>query len=194
MPVCEKHGTFYHGFCHDCNQEKIQQWRADDKKKKADARKLGKKLQKRLVPNNERERLKKTLQANWRRLIYPVYKKMGYADFCWICGRRFVAGTGNKLYSAHVSHYYAKSHVYQLWCDPVNSGICCYGCNVDKPEIVAAMEPMIIKVWGQERFDKLKSDMEYWLNRINMGLERRYPSTEWLMSMVVDVKNIKILS
>lgn len=148
--------------------------------------------------NNDMENAKRNLQVNWRKIIYPYYLKKGLADFCWICKKPFLKGVSNKLYSAHVAHYYSKAHLYFLWIDPVNSGICCYRDNVDRPETVAAMEPMIIEAWGQQRFDDLRGRAEKYLDLINKGVDekgflvRKKPTLEWYKAEIIKTKNLII--
>lgn len=191
MPLCEKHGEVYKegDFCHSCNQENIAIWKKSEKDKKEKTKKYSQAVHRRLSPNNEREKLKALLQFHWRKKIFPYYERKGLTSYCWINpNHRFHPGLKGRLFSAQVSHYYAKSHIYQLWTDPVNSGICCYDCNVNKPHIVAAMEPMMIQVWGQQRFDDLKGQMEIYLDRINKGIDRRHPSKEWFEGMILETR------
>jgi hypothetical protein len=195
MPVCDEHGIFFNegGFCPSCNSDKISLWKKSEKEKAQHRKKYEATAQRRLSQNHERKNLKASLQYHWRKKIFPYYEKLKLTDFCWINKEhRFHPDIKGRLYSAQVSHYYAKSHLYQLWCDPVNSGICCYRCNVDKPEIVAAMEPMMVEVWGKQRIDDLKGNAEMYLERINKGIDRKYPKDEWFMGMIALVKKMKI--
>lgn len=189
MPTCEKHGEYYERFCHSCNQELIKLAKEDHKNKLQKNKKYFSANKRRLRVNNDREKLKQSLQYYWRKVIFPFYEKKGLTSFCWINPQhRFHPDLKGRLYSAQVSHYYAKSHIYQLWTDEVNSGICCYDCNVNKPEIVSSMEPMIIQVWGQQRFDDLRGRMEIYLDRINRGIDRKRPTDEWLIAMIAETK------
>lgn len=192
MPVCTKHGEFYKDYCHSCNAENIklakESHRADKKKKNVFGRtyKVSEK-------SNDREKLKRKLQAEWRKVIFPFYEKKGLTSFCWITGKRLINQKGaNRLYGAQVSHFYAKSEIWQLWCDPVNSGICSYSANVDNPSWVASMKGMMVKVWGKERVEDLERRAEEFNIRIKAGLDSRYPSEEWMLYMIEECKKMVI--
>lgn len=200
MPVCEVHGSFYKegSFCNECNREKISAWKASVKESKGKEKKYYQAVKRRISPNHDREKLKAKLQYHWRAKIFPFYQKKGLTSFCWIDRKPFLQGVTNRLYTAQVSHYYAKSHLYQLWTHPVNSGICCYRHNVDKPETVAAMEPMMIEVWGQQRFDDMRGEAARYLEWINKGLDdeghlvRRHPSDQWFIDEIAKTKKMVI--
>lgn len=200
MPVCEVHGSFYKegSFCNECNREKISAWKASVKESKGKEKKYYQAVKRRISPNHDREKLKAKLQYHWRAKIFPFYQKKGLTSFCWIDRKPFLQGVTNRLYTAQVSHYYAKSHLYQLWTHPVNSGICCYRHNVDKPETVAAMEPMMIEVWGQQRFDDMRGEAARYLEWINKGLDdeghlvRRHPSDQWFIDEISKTKKMVI--
>lgn len=195
MPLCEIHGEIYKqgGMCNSCSRQNYLDWKESHKKAQQQKKKYTQALNRKLSPNHDREKAKALLQFHWRKKIFPYYEKLGLTRYCWINpSHRFHPEMKGRLYSAQVSHYYAKSHIYQLWTDPVNSGICCYHCNVDKPEIVAAMEPMIIETWGQQRFDDMKGRMEMYLDRINKGIDRKYPTLEWFHGMILETKKMVI--
>lgn len=206
MPLCEKHGEFFREgrTCHSCNQQNIMDWKAGYKANKQKEKKYGSTKKQAIMASDkseqydEREKLKAKLQAEWRKKVFPYYKSKGLTDFCWVNRHPFLKGVKNKLYAAHVSHYYAKSHIYQLWTHPVNSGICCYNHNIDKPETVAAMKGMIVEVWGQQRFDDMCGEAEMYLDWINKGVDNKgklvlkYPSTQWLIDKIEETKKMVI--
>lgn len=200
MPVCEVHGSFYKegSFCNECNRAKISEWKASVKESKGKEKKYYQAVKRRISPNHDREKLKAKLQYHWRAKIFPFYQKKGLTSFCWIDRKPFLQGVTNRLYTAQVSHYYAKSHLYQLWTHPVNSGICCYRHNVDKPETVAAMEPMMIEVWGQQRFDDMRGEAARYLEFINKGVDdeghlvRRHPTDQWFIDEIAKTKKMVI--
>lgn len=191
MRVCEKHGIAYNDFCRSCNQENIKEWRLVEKSKKQKERSFKKKKEWRIKPNNKRENLKKRLQSAWRAKIFPFYKKLGLTGRCWICGKAVLEGVKG-LYSSQVSHYYAKSQVYQLWSHPVNSGICCYGCNVDRPHTVTAMETKMIEVWGEKNVANLKDEHDLYKHAIDIGAYKKHPPEEWFFFEIDSVKNMDL--
>lgn len=216
MPTCTKHGIWSPPgrICNFCNQENIAAWKQSEKEKKQVATKFQKALQRKIKPKPviyipgvlvakplimDRTKLKNELQRQWRKKIFPFYDKKGLTNRCWIDpNHKFFKKMKGQLYSAQVSHYYAKSHIYQLWTHKVNSGICCYHCNVDKPHIVAAMAPMMIQVWGDKLFAELECEMEVHLDSINKGMDdegnlvTKQPSTTWLLDEIEKVKNMTI--
>ena len=201
MPQCSIHPDTYYTpgrTCQKCSDQNYEEWKTSIRAGKDKEKKYAKAIKRRISPNHDREKLKANLQYNWRAKIFPFYQKKGLTSFCWIDRKPFLKGVTNRLYTAQVSHYYAKSHIYQLWTHPVNSGICCYRHNVDKPETVAAMEPMMIEVWGQQRFDDMKGEAAIYLEWINKGIDdeghlvRRNPSDQWFIDEIAKTKKMVI--
>jgi len=192
MPVCEKHGEFYKTFCNSCNQELIRLAKESARAAKKKQNVFGR-TYKVSQKSADRQKIKDKLQEAWRRVIYPFYEKKGLTSFCWITGNRLFKQKGvNRLWNPHVSHYYAKSKIWQLWCDPVNSGICSYDTNINNQSTVAEMEPMMIKVWGKERVDELKRKRDIYDLRIKTGQDPRFPPIDWMLSMIEECKKMKI--
>ena len=188
MNVCEKHGEIYQKFCHSCNQENIkiakESHKAQLKKKNTFGRTFA-------VSDRakDREKMKAKLQAAWRKVIFPYYKERGLTDYCWITGRRLIDQKGgNRLYGPQVSHFYDKATFWQLWCHPVNSGICSYSANVDNPHTVASMEAKMINVWGKEKVEELKYLRDMYDLKIKTGQHPRYPKDEWFAEMTSSLK------
>ena len=185
MSLCPLHHIFYTTYCPTCRQDAIKAWRASEKAKKQPT------VKKYTQSNPIRDRLKTRLQYAWRSIIYPYYQERGLTSRCWICERAIYERSGT-LFSGHVSHYYPKSKYWQLWTDPVNSGICCYSCNVAHPESVPAMQTKMIQVWGSEAVQALHQRQQAYDLRIKTSIDPRYPTTEWLQAMIKETKNMKL--
>lgn len=192
MPLCEKHTCFYTKFCHECNQENIKLVKEYHRKAKKKDNVFGR-TYKVSDKSKLRDKLKNKLQAEWRKVIYPFYKKRGLAERCWIQGTRIINQKGSsRFWTGQVSHFYGKGDIWQLWIDPVNSGICSYDTNINKQSIVARMEPMMVRVWGQERVDELKRKSEIYSFRIKTGQDPRFPPIDWLYASIEECKRMKL--
>lgn len=216
MPTCTTHPQIYYPegksciMCHREQEIKSRtitkaEWAKDVAAKKKEAQGKYTRFNRfvKLKPdgkvNNDLPNAQKKLQAEWRKKIFPFYEKKGLTSFCWINeNHKFHPGLKGHLYSAQVAHYYSKMHIYQLWTHPVNSGIACYKCNVDHPEIVAAMAPMIIQVWGQQRFDDMCGEAEKYLEWINKMVDdqghlvRKKPTLDWYNEEIIKTKKLII--
>lgn len=191
--VCTIHNAFYpRDKCHLCNEKDLQDAKRWEKEKKARNKKYEKAFSAKKTPNKYRQNLKTLLQVWWRRKLYPYYERLGLTKRCWICDKPFPQGVKHRLYVPHIAHFFAKSHLYQLWCEPENSGIACYSCNCDKPEIVAAMEPKMVEVWGKERIDAMKEKAKECDFRIKTLQDRRYPTNEWFLFQIEQVKKLSL--
>ncbi len=185
MAVCERHGLFYSDsqICGQC-------WREDQsvrtKERKAEMVFKGKRFSKPTTQKGiDRLKLKSKLQSAWSAYMKKVYREMGI-NYCFITGK---TTTQKGLFSLHVSHYYPKGQVWQLWCDPCNSGLTCYDQNINKPENATAMRSKLIEIWGKERMEELDQKEKYYRERIQQGLESKYPSDLWLMAMIKLLKS-----
>lgn len=54
------------------------------------------------------------------------------------------------------------------------------------------METMMIWVWGRDAVDALKDRKEALAFKINTGIIKKYPPTEWLQAMISETKNMKL--
>lgn len=184
--LCPHHHIFYTTYCPTCRQDDIKAWKASEKaKKQTTVKKYA------LKSDPMRDRLKARLQSAWRSVIYPYYRDLGLTSRCWICDRAIYEQAGS-LFAGHVSHYYPKAKYWQLWTDPVNSGICCYSCNVAHPETVPAMQRKMIQVWGPELVQHLHNRQQEYDLRIKATIDPRYPPTEWLRAMISETKKLKL--
>ena len=180
MAVCERHGLFYSDsqICGQC-------WREDQsvrtKERKAERVFKGKRFSKPTTQNGiDRLKLKSKLQSAWSAYMKKVYREMGI-QHCFITGK---TTTQKGLFSLHVSHYYPKGQVWQLWCDPCNSGLSVYDQNINKPENATAMRSKLVEIWGKEKMEELDAKEKYYRERIQQGLESKYPSDLWLIAMI----------
>ena len=147
MAVCERHGLFYSDsqICGQC-------WREDQsvrtKERKAERVFKVKKFSKPTTQKGiDRLKLKSKLQSAWSATMKKIYKEAGI-EYCFITGK---TTTQKGLFSLHVSHYYPKGQVWQLWCDPCNSGLTTYDQNINKPENATAMRSKLVEIWGEEK-------------------------------------------
>lgn len=180
MSLCPLHHIFYTTYCPTCRQDAIKAWKASEKAKKQTT------VKKYTIKSDPtRQRLKDQLQSEWRAVIFPYYQNLGLTSRCWIstCKNKLYLQSGS-IFAAHVSHYYDKGTYYHLWTDPVNSGICCPSCNINNKQKVADMETMMIWVWGRDAVDALKARKEALAFKINTGIIKKYPPTEWLQAMI----------
>lgn len=54
------------------------------------------------------------------------------------------------------------------------------------------METMMVRVWGREAVDNLKARKEALAFKINTGIIKKYPPTEWLRAMISETKKLKL--
>lgn len=178
MAVCERHGLFYSDsqICGQC-------WREDQVVKKSERKELNRfsKFSKPTTQKGiDRKKLKDKLQAAWSGYMKRVYKEMGI-EYCFITGK---TTTQKGLFSLHVSHYYPKGQVWQLWCDPCNSGLTCYDQNINKPENATAMRSKLVEIWGKEKMEELDAKEKYYRERIQQGLDTKHPTDIWIIGMI----------
>lgn len=180
MAVCERHGLFYNDsqICGQC-------WREDQsvkvKERKAERTFSKVKYSKPMTQKGiDRLKLKSKLQSAWSAYMKKVYKEMGI-EYCFITGK---TSTQKGLFSLHVSHYYPKGQVWQLWCDPCNSGLSVYDQNINKPENATAMRSKLVEIWGKEKMEELDAKEKYFRERIQQGLDTKHPTDIWIIGMV----------
>lgn len=192
--VCTVHNQYYKGDkCPACNAKDLSDARKWEREKKRGGKpSTYDRFKKYREKNKVRENLKSRLQVWWRKKIMELYTRLGVAKRCWICDKPFPVKSSHVMSSPHISHYYAKGSLYRLWCDPVNSGVLCYNHNVNKPETVVEMEPMMVKVWGQEAVDAMKKRAEEHSYNIKIGKDRRYPTNEWFLYQIEEVKKLQL--
>ncbi len=165
---------------------------AKQKEKKIAANNLVKELLKanpnaKIIKSNVKSRpqLKKELQDLWSKKMKAFYKEKNL----YICFIDNVKDNRKGLLGLHVSHYFAKSDLWPLWCDPVNSGLSTNDRNFNKPETVGLMRMKLVEIWGKEAFEDLEKRATEIKNKINMGLEKKYPPTDWLLASIQELKN-----
>lgn len=182
MPVCEKHPEQFLKQGQECNK---CLWLKHDKQKREDKIKVynSKKIIK-FGKANERTKLKLKLQSLVSARAKKLYKDKGFY-YCWIDG---IKNDRSGLFGLHVSHYFAKSDIWQLWDDPVNIGLSSYSRNVNRPETVALMRSMMVKVWGEEAVKDLEARADFYKNRINVGIDPKYPPDIWLIGKIEELK------
>ena len=186
MPICTKHGTYLNDDLTMCGQCWRELQSVKTAERKSERKQFGKFKKKFVVSEKTkaRDRLKKRLQDEWSKYMKEVYREMGLY-YCWITGHSTLK---KGIFGLHVSHYYAKGEIWQLWCDPVNSGLSIYDQNVNKPQNVTAMRHKMIEVWGEDRVKELDEKAEMYRNRIKAGIDPKYPTDIWLMGMIKEIK------
>lgn len=190
MPLCELHGIFYRPYqmCCKCGVKAYNEAKQKNKEEKAKqpkkllavSQKTGKQIK-----GKTRKQLKDELQALWSKK-FKAWAKSNNLYFDWITGSK---KEGKGLYSFHVSHYFCKSIYWMLWTNPANSGILSYDENVNKPQNIAAMRPMLIKVHGLEAIEsleKLQQECDY---KIKIGVYKSQPPIDWLLANIQELKN-----
>lgn len=188
MPNCEIHGTYFQDgqMCGSC-------WRMDQTAKialkKQERKQFGRFGQRRKMEVSEktkrRQRLLHELQRVWSRYMKHIYREMG-VYYCWIGGN---VNNASGLSGLHVSHYFPKGELWQLWCDPVNSGLSSFDYNVNKPETVGLMRRKMVEVWGPEAIADLEDRAEMYRQRIAAGMDPRRPTDIWIIGMIKEVKS-----
>ena len=188
MPNCP-HGNYIKDIedttsCSLCNTENYKKRKFV---KKSESIKLKSKFKN--IPKDEktknRDKLKTKLQALHSKKMKELYKEMG-VYYCWITGKSTLT---KGLFSLHVSHYYPKGDIWQLWTDPINSGLSTYNENVNKPQTVTQMRRMMIKVWGIDKVNELDIRADEYSARIKMGIDPKYPTDLWLMGKISELKS-----
>jgi hypothetical protein len=186
MAICQLHGIFIKegtqcGMC----------WREGaviaQQKKKIEIQEQKKKGK---SGSTYRDNLKKRLQAEWSRLMIKYLKEQGLY-YCWITGK---TTSVKGLFSLHVSHYYPKSELWQLWTDPVNSGLSTYNENVNKSHTVTQMREIMGQLWGKEAVSNLDKKAEEARQRIKLGIDPKYPSDMWLLGQIQLLKSVKCVT
>lgn len=185
--ICELHGQFFNEgqMCGTCWREGIIKVKAE--KKTLTNIKFKKPIK--LYKNKKRTALKNKLQSLVSKQMKDYYKNIE-VYYCWISGKSTMA---KGLFSLHVSHYYAKSEIWQLWADPVNCGLSSYNENVNKPQTVTQMRAKMIEVWGLDAVNDLDKRAEDARNRIKMGIDPRYPTDLWILAKIKDLNNNNII-
>lgn len=184
MALCSKHNHYHPDgtHCGEC-------WSDQMKANKQAAKSQFVKTKFKKLPSDEktkyRNALKTKLQALHSKNMKALYKEMG-VYYCWISKK---SNNQTGLFSLHVSHYYPKGDIWQLWTDPVNSGLSTYNENVNKPQTVTQMRAMMIKVWGVDKVNELDIRAEEYSIRIKMGLDPKYPTDLWLMGKISELKS-----
>lgn len=180
MAVCERHGLFYSDsqICGQC-------WREDQsvrtKERKAERVFKGKRFSKPTTQKGiDRLKLKSKLQSAWSAYMKKLYRETGFY-YCFITGK---TTTQKGLFSLQVSHYYPKGQVWQLWCDPCNSGLSVYDQNINKPENATAMRSKLVEIWGKEKMEELDAKEKYYRERIQQGLDTKHPTDIWIIGMI----------
>lgn len=176
MPVCEIHGEF---ITHPLGCTRCQ-WINSERNKKEKRFSSVKKFKE---SGSERKKLKEKLQSLVSAKMKKIYRDKGLY-YCWIDG---TIDTRSGLKGLHVSHYFAKSDIWQLWDDPVNCGISSYNRNVVRPETVALMRRMMAKVWGEDSVKDLEERAEKHRQNIRLGIEPRHPPDIWLMAKIKEL-------
>ncbi|MEP7198031.1 MAG: hypothetical protein ABI851_16045 [Saprospiraceae bacterium] len=133
---------------------------------------------------NDTTNLKTRLQLLWSKKMKELYKEKGYY-YDWIDGK---GSERTGLFGLHVSHYYPKGEIWQLWTDPVNSGISSYDNNVNNAHTVTMMRGVMIDIWGIDKVNDLDERAELWRKKMSMGIEKRRPDAFQLMAMIQDLK------
>jgi len=187
--ICEVHGQYYAEgqMCGTCWREKLSRLR-DEKKQTNSIVKFKQRKFIGIDKNPYRTNLKKRLQNIWSKIMKDHYKELG-VYYCWISGKSTLV---KGLFSLHVSHYYPKSEIWQLWTDPVNSGLSSYNENVNKPQTVTQMRAKMIEVWGVEKVNDLDKRAEEYRLRIKTGIDPKYPTDLWLQAKILEIKSIKL--
>lgn len=197
MPQCKIHPDQYVQPGKDCNECNKALWEADHKRKKDEAQSSRYKFN-RFQPSKKSNDLDKyldKLQSTWRGIIYPVYQTLGLAGQCWTCSRRFwniPKGSRTVFNVPHIAHYYAKGDLYPLWCDPENSGVCCYDCNVNLPQNVPKLVFRLLEVWGPVRMEALHEKARMVMDQIHRGQIRKKPDSLWLIGKIQDTRGMVI--
>lgn len=186
MAVCTLHGQYYREgeLCGSCWREGAVVAQKQKKIEIKEQKKKGK------SGSSYRDNLKKRLQNEWSRLVKNYLKEQGLY-YCWITGKTTLV---KGLYSLHVSHYYPKGELWQLWTDPVNSGLSTYNENVNKSHTVTQMREIMVKLWGKEEVNNLDKRAEEARQRIKLGVDTKYPTDMWLLGQIQLLKSIKCIS
>lgn len=181
MPNCEGCGNYIPspGMCSSCFQSKVREAVKATKKTIGGFNKFKK------SKTTYRDNLKKRLQSKWSKVMKDLYQREGYY-YCWITGKT----TNQKgLFSLHVSHYYPKSEIWQLWTDPVNSGLSSYNENVNKPHTVTQMRAKMIEFWGIDKVNDLDKRAEEYRLRIKMKIDPKHPTDLWMLAKLSELKS-----
>lgn len=184
MPACQKHPQQMLDKYMECN---ICKWhKSEDNKRQKKVDRINEKKAAKRVPS-ERDKLKVKLQRLHSKRMKELYRKMGFY-YCWIDEK----GNERKgLFGLHVSHYFAKGELWQLWTDPVNSGLSSYNRNVNRPETVPLMRAMMVKVWGEEKVKDLEKRAAEAKKRIDMRIDPKYPTELWLRGKIDELQKLK---
>lgn len=183
MPVCEKHGRYIPTgqHCGAC-------WSEGAFTKKVEAKSSATKFKKPTTKSGQdRAKLKMKLQSLWSKHMKSYYQERGLYH-CWITGKTSLK---SGIHGMHVSHYFPKGVLWQLWTVPENSGICTYDQNVNKPETVGMMRSKMVKVWGELRIKELEEKAEYHKRMMAIGAEPKRPPEEWLLANIHELKRNK---
>lgn len=187
MPNCQTCGNYIPNdtICGSCFAKEYRKTKAEQKAKDKQLNKFSK-FQNR--PKSERtiklDKLKKQLQSLWSAKMKQIYKDKG-VYFDWIDGK---ANNAKGLHGLHVAHFYPKGKLWQLWIDPVNSGIASHKHNVEEPETAPMMLKMMLKVWGDDAVNDLHQRAEDYRLRISLGIDKRHPDEMILMGMIKELK------
>lgn len=197
MPNCEScHMYVNHpGLCSGCYQKIAREnkkkerkvFETERQKLKAiwiNQRKNGD-IRKAVSKANGRRAAKDKLQSLVSKYMKLVYqRKCVYYD--WITWKR---NDQKGLFGLHAAHYYPKGELWQLWCDPVNIGLTGYSHNVVKPETAPMMRSMMIDVWGEKAVNDLDKRASEAKQRIDLGIDPRYPTDMWILAMIKEMKD-----
>jgi len=131
-----------------------------------------------------RAELKKELQNLWSKKMKAIYREKNQY-ICFITNKK---DDKKGLFGLHVSHLHAKGNLWPMWLIPENSGLSLANYNVDKPETVAIMRVKLSEIWGKEAMENLDKLAIEIRDKINLGIIKKYPPTDWILASIQDLK------
>jgi hypothetical protein len=186
MPNCP-HGNFIKDIedttsCSLCNTENYKKRKFVNRSKKEQETKFRK--QKPSELNN----LKARAQSLHSKNIKTLHCDQEYTR-CWTCNKLILVYGGSIHNTSHCGHYYPKSLFWELAYLDFNSGIQCYDCNVNHPELIPIMRDVLISFWGVDKINLLDSMAKEFKWRVDSGIITKQPPTEWIREQIKILKS-----